>query len=237
MLVLATLTIVCILTYSFEIVFGLAGTVMMLPIMSLWYDTKTLVIYSVVPQVLVAAIGLARSPKTVESGFILKMLGFAVVGSVAGLYLFYLFPNEVFRMLLAAAITAAGTYLVLTPHRLRINRVVARLLDFLGGVSQGLFGISGPIAMTRLLATFDNKTLVRNYALAFFLPLNLFRAGAYAVEGIYTDEILQMMAFSAPFLAVALWFANRLHFHVREAHFRRVVAWFILLGGLTLFYR
>jgi hypothetical protein len=57
------------------------------------------------------------------------------------------------------------------------------------------------------------------------------------VEGIYTDEILQMMAFSAPFLAVALWFANRLHFHVREAHFRRVVAWFILLGGLTLFYR
>jgi uncharacterized membrane protein YfcA len=205
--------------------------------MTLWYDSKTLVIYSVLPQILVATIGLVRSPKTVKADFIVKMLAFAVVGSFAGLYLFYLFPNELFQLLLAAAITAAGVYLVLTPHRLRLNNYTTRTLDFLGGVSQGLFGISGPIAMTRLLATFDNKTLVRNYALAFFLPLNLFRAGGYAVEGIYTDEILQMMAFSAPFLAVTLWYANRLHFHVREAHFRKVVAWFILVGGLTLFYR
>lgn len=236
-MILIFLTLVCALTYTFEIVFGLAGTVMMLPVMSLWYDTKTLVIYSVLPQILVAVIGLVRSPKTVRADFIIKMLLFAVVGSVAGLYLFYLLPNEVFQVLLAAAITAAGIYLIIAPRHLRINHTVARLLDFLGGVGQGLFGISGPIAMTRLLATFDNKTLVRNYALAFFLPLNLFRAGAYAVEGTYTDEILLMMAFSAPFLAVTLWFANRLHFHVREAHFRRVVAWFILFGGLTLFYR
>jgi uncharacterized membrane protein YfcA len=237
MLALVTLTVVAALTYTFEIVFGLAGTVMMLPIMSLWYDSKTLVIYSVLPQILVATIGLVRSPKNVRAEFIAKMLAFALVGSLAGLYLFYLFPNELFQVLLAAAITAAGVYLVLTPHRLHLNNYTARTLDFLGGVSQGLFGISGPIAMTRLLATFDNKTLVRNYALAFFLPLNLFRAGAYATEGTFTDEVLEMMAFSAPFLAVTLWYANRLHFHVREAHFRKVVAWFILLGGLTLFYR
>jgi uncharacterized membrane protein YfcA len=237
MLPLVALTIVCVFTYAFEIIFGLAGTVMMLPVMSLWYDSKTLVIYSVLPQILVAVIGLVRSPRTVEAGFILRMLAFAVVGAVAGLYLFYLFPDNVFRLLLATAITAAGVYLVVTPHHLRLSNYTARTLDFLGGVSQGLFGISGPIAMTRLLATFDNKTQVRNYALAFFLPLNLFRAGGYAVEGIYTDEILQMMAFSAPFLAVTLWYANRLHFHVREAHFRKVVAWFILIGGLSLFYR
>jgi uncharacterized membrane protein YfcA len=237
MLALAILTLVCAVTYTFEIVFGLAGTVMMLPILSLWYDSKTLVIYSVLPQILVAAIGLARSPKTVKRDFLLRMLGVAVVGAFAGLYLFYLFPSGLFRVLLAAAITAFGLYLVIAPHRMKLSTPAARLLDFLGGVSQGLFGISGPIAMTRLLATFDNKTLVRNYALAFFLPLNSFRALGYAVEGTYTLEIAEMMLVSAPFLAATLWFANRLHFHVREAHFRRVVAWFILIGGLSLFYR
>jgi uncharacterized membrane protein YfcA len=46
-----------------------------------------------------------------------------------------------------------------------------------------------------------------------------------------------MMAISAPFLAVTLWFSNQLHLHINERVFRRVVAWMILIGGLSLFYR
>ena len=46
-----------------------------------------------------------------------------------------------------------------------------------------------------------------------------------------------MMLVSAPFLVVALWFSNLLHFKVNERVFRRVVAWIILLGGCTLFFR
>lgn len=236
-LALVILTIVCVLTYSFEIVFGLAGTVLMLPVLSMLYDTKTLVIYSVLPQILVASIGLAASPRTVRKEVLLPMLGVAVLGALAGLYLFFLFPGDVFRVLLAAAITAVGLYLVAAPQRVQLQPATARTLDLAAGVSQGLFGISGPIAMTRLLATFDSKTVVRNYALAFFLPLNITRAAGYIPRQAYTAEILEMMLVSAPFLVIALWYANRLHFRVRESHFRRVVAWLILLGGLTLFYR
>jgi len=234
---LVVLTIVCALTYSFEIIFGLAGTVMMLPLLVWFYDSKTLVIYSVLPQILVAGIGLARSPKTVEWRFVAGMMAFAASGALAGLALFHFLPLDLFRQLLATMITLAGVYLVAAPHRLRLHPITARVLDTLGGVSQGLFGISGPIAMTRLLATFDNKTVVRNYAFAFFLPLNSVRALGYVVQQAYTARIVEMMLFSAPFLVLTLWFANRLHFHVREAHFRRVVAWFVLLGGLSLFYR
>ena len=66
---LALLTLVCVLTYTFEIVFGLAGTILMLPLplLSHLYPPKTLVIYSVVPQILVAAIGLVRSPKKADA--------------------------------------------------------------------------------------------------------------------------------------------------------------------------
>ena len=54
MLPLALLTLVCVVTYTFEIVFGIAGTIMMLALMSFFYDARTLVIYSVLPQILVA---------------------------------------------------------------------------------------------------------------------------------------------------------------------------------------
>src|SRR3989344_271509 len=234
---LALLTLVCVLTYSFEILFGLSGTILMLPLLSFLYDTKTLVIYSVLPQILVAVIGLARSPKKVNREFMAGMLFFAGMGAVAGFALFYYFSASVFQVLLASAITAAGLFLVVSPHRAKFNPVGMRIMDTIAGTSQALFGISGPIAMTRLLATFHEKNTVRHYAFAFFLAMNGLRAIEYSFHGTYTGEILGMMAFSAPFLAVTLWFSNQLHLHINEQVFRKVVAWMILLGGLSLFYR
>jgi uncharacterized membrane protein YfcA len=93
------------------------------------------------------------------------------------------------------------------------------------------------VAMTRMLATFPDKTTVRNYALAFFLALNLFRVAGYVLNGTFTPDILQMMLVSGPFIAVALWFSNHLHFRVNERRFRQVVAWVILAGGVSLFFR
>ncbi|MHB8741670.1 MAG: TSUP family transporter [Sulfuricaulis sp.] len=237
MTILALLTLVCVLTYSFEIVFGLAGTILMLPLLSLLYGVKTLVIYSVLPQILVAAIGLIRSPKKIDWRFMIGMLSFAGLGAIAGFILFYYFSASVFQLLLASAITAAGIFLVIAPHRARFGPKGLRVLDTLAGTSQALFGISGPIAMTRLLATFHDKNTVRHYAFGFFLAMNSLRAIEYLFHGSYTREILWMMVVSGPFLLIALWFSNQLHWHINERIFRRVVSWVILLGGLSLFYR
>jgi uncharacterized membrane protein YfcA len=228
------LTLVCVATYTFEIVFGLAGTIIMVTIMSYLIEPQTLVVYSALPQILVAVIGLVRTPGHLSFNTLGTMLMYASFGAIVGLWLFFYFSADVFRMLLASAITLFGAYLVLSPGRMEFNIWLRRLLDTLSGVSQGLFGISGPIAMTRLLATFDNKTMVRNHALAFFLSMNLFRVGGYILNGTFTAAIQEAMLWSAPVLAVSLWFANHLHFKVNEIWFRRVVAWAILVGGLSM---
>jgi uncharacterized membrane protein YfcA len=234
---LILLTLVCILTYTFEIVFGLAGTILLLTALTWAYDAKTLVIYSTLPQILVGTIGLARSPRTVQLPVLAGMLAFATLGAAAGLYLFYRAPLALFQLLLAGMITLSGLWMVLAPGRLELAPGQARALDVLAGLSQALFGVSGPVAMTRLLATFRDKTTVRNYALAFFLALNLIRAAGYLLNGTFTAAIAHMMLVSGPFIAVALWFGNHLHFRVNEARFRQVVAWVILFGGLSLFFR
>lgn len=234
---LILLTVVCCLTYTFEIVFGLAGTVLLLTALTWLYDAKTLVIYSSLPQILVALIGLARSPRTVRLPVIARMLGFAALGGLVGLYLFYRAPRELFQALLATMITFSGLWLVLAPGKQTLSPVAGRLLDTVGGASQALFGISGPITMTRMLATFPDKTTVRNYALSFFLAMNMFRVTGYILHGTYTPVIVDMMLKTGPFIALTLWFSNQLHFHVNESRFRQVVAWVILVGGVSLFFR
>jgi len=232
---LVLLTLVCALTYTFEIVFGLAGTIMMLMVMTFFYDAKLLVIYSLMPQIVVAFIGLYRSPRTVDLRTWLGMVGFASIGGVAGLAVFHLFPGDGFQYLLAGIITLTGLYLVLSPKQFVVSPVLGRGLDVLGGISQGLVGISGPIVMTRLLGTYRDKTLVRNYALAFYLTLNSVRLLGYAVSGSITKQIMQMMILSGPVLLAVLWNTNHLHFRVNEAQFRKVVSWVILFGGISLF--
>ncbi len=227
-------TLVCSLTYSFEIIFGLAGTILMLATLTLFYSAKTLVVYSVLPQILVGTIGLARSPRTVRIGFLSGMLAFASLGGAIGLFLFYRVPASVFHYLLATLITLAGLHLVMGPRRLRLRPAGGRILDTLAGTSQALFGISGPIAMTRLLATFGDKTIVRNYALAFFLALNILRATGYLLTHTITPQIGRLMLYSGPFVATALWFSNHLHFRVNETLFRRGAAWIILASGLSM---
>ncbi len=234
MLLLALLTVVCVITYIFEIVFGLAGTILMLVIMNYFMDAKTLVIFSVLPQILVAVIGLWRAPRNINPAEFGKMVVFASVGAVLGLYLFSRFSLELFRTALAVAILAFGAFLVITPQRIRMPAPVQRLLDVAAGTSQALFGISGPIAMTRLLSTYDDKLLIRNYALAFFLATNVIRTGSYLVNGAFTPDILDMMAVSAPFLIVALWSTSHWHAKVNNLWFRRVVSWAILLGGVMM---
>jgi len=230
------LTVVCVLTYAFEITFGLAGTIMMLAVMSYFIDAKVLVIYSILPQILVATIGLSRSPKTVDIKVLFGMVLMAALGSLLGFYIFNLIPSEPFRMLLAVVITFFGAYLVIAPGKFKISGVLAKVLDFIAGISQALFGISGPIAMTRLMATHTDKLVIRNYALAFFLSLNIFRGIGYTVTGAISAPIVEMMLISAPVLALSLWYSNHLHFKVRDEHFKKVVAWIILFGGLSLFF-
>ena len=230
------LTLVCMLTYTFEIVFGLAGTIMMLMIMTYFIDAKVLVVYSVLPQILAAFIGLYRSPRTVELKNWLGMVAFALVGAFAGITVFYYFPGEGFQYLLASVITFTGIYLVVSPKRFAITPNIGRALDLLGGASQGLVGISGPIVMTRLLGTYNDKTLVRNYALAFYLTLNIGRLAVYLYSGTISSEIQKMMAVSGPVLLGTLWFANHLHFKTNEVLFRKVVSWVILFGGISLYF-
>ena len=230
------LTLVCVFTYAIEITFGLAGTIIMLAVMSYFIDAKVLVIYSILPQILVAVIGLSRSPKTVRLDVLAGMVGVAAFGSLLGFYVFNRIPIDTFRALLAVVITLFGVYLVIAPGKLKINGVFARLLDFVSGISQALFGISGPIAMTRLMATHTDKLVIRNYALAFFLSMNVFRGVGYAINGSVTEAIIEMMLISAPFLALSLWYSNHLHFKVADEHFKKVVAWIILFGGISLFW-
>lgn len=231
---LVLLTVTCALTYSFEIVFGLGGTLMMFPLLTPVFGAKVLVMYSSLPQILVGAIGLARSPGGVRPRVLVPMLAFAALGGLLGTLIFRRVPLALFQTLLACMMIASGLRLARAPHPRRLSPVAEHGLDTLAGASQVLFGVSGPIAMTRLASTFGDRLAIRNHAFAFFLAVNILRLSSYVVQGSITRQIGVMMLVSAPVLAVILVFSGTLHRRISDLHFRRVLSWVVTAGGLSL---
>jgi uncharacterized membrane protein YfcA len=229
---IAILIAVCSLTYSFEIVFGLAGTILMLPILSFFYDSKTLVIYSILPQLLVAGIALSKSIQKTDFRELLEMMLFAVFGGILGGFVFVHIPHDVFKRLLAAVIILAGIFMITSP-RFRIGKIGRHALSFSAGISHALFGICGPIVMTRLLGTFDDKTVIRNTALMFFVSINFVRGGFYLLNRSITPELWRMFFYSVLILVPVLFFADKLHFKLNDSVFKKTVSWIILFSGFV----
>ncbi len=230
---LTILTLVCALTYSFEITFGLAGTILMLPILSFFFPAKTLVIYSLLPQIIVSAIAISRSYKKVHLKTLGTMTIFAAAGVVIGSLLFKGISTDTLQLLLAIIITLTGLFLIIAPS-FKIKKQALFFVDMGGGFSHALFGISGPIVMTRLLGTFKDKTRIRNNALAFYLGINLIRGVNYLINNSITPQIFKMFYSSAPFLIIILFFADKLHFKINDQIFKKAAAWIILGSGLVL---
>ena len=229
------LIITCSLTYSFEIIFGLAGTIIMMPILGFAFESKTLVIYSLLPQMLVTTIALSKSYRKIKIKEWAIMMVSATIGAILGSYLFGSIPNDIFKRILAAIIVLSGIYMVISPG-FKAGIKTRRVMDLCAGLSHSLFGISGPIVMTRLLGTFEDKTLIRNGALLFFFSLNIIRAVNYQINNLITPEIWKMFAVSAPFLFAVLFFAEKLHFKISDQKFKKVVSWVILLSGAIYFF-
>lgn len=227
------LVIVCSLTYSFEIIFGLAGTIMMLPVLGFFFESKTLVIYSILPQLLVGGIALLKSFDKLNIKALVTILAPAAAGGILGGYFFINIPLDIFKYLLSAIIIMAGIFMIITPA-ITIGKPLRHIMDFSAGLCHVLFSISGPIVMTRLLATFEDKTVIRNLSLGVFFSLNLIRVVNYAIHDSITPQIRQMFLVSAPVLIPILFFADRLHFKLNDTAFKKSVAWIIFLADVFI---
>ncbi len=229
------LVVVSCCTYSFEIMFGLAGTILLLPLLSPFFEVKDLIVYSVLPQILVATIALFNSPKVIDWKFFVRMVAAGFAGALVGFFFFQNLPKQNFQLLLAVFITAAGIYSLAFPRGFRLKSYLFPLFDIFSGFSHALFGISGPIVMTRLMSSVEEKTTIRNYALAFFCSFSLIRFAWYLFSQQVTAEISHMMLGTAPFLLVVLFFGNRLHFRIPDLFFKRIAAILIIVSGVLLF--
>lgn len=230
---ISILIFVCSITYSIQMIFGIGGTILMIPALSFFFDVKTLIIYSILPQILVAGIALIKSHKQIDRKELLRMFIVVSCGVIIGSIFFKKIPYSYYHILLALIIITAGLFMIFSPE-FKIGKKRKWLLDFLSGFFHSVFAISGPIIMTRLMATYRNKTKIRNSACAFYIGVNIFRGFNYTIHHSINFKIWKMILVSSPFLLVVFVFADKLHYKIKDEVFKKYLAWIILISGVFL---
>ena len=106
-----------------------------------------------------------------------------------------------------------------------------------GGLVGALFGTGGPFYVIYLKTRGLNKTQFRASIASIFLIDGGARIVGYASSGLYTPQVLGLVAMLFPVLLVGMYTGHHLHIKIDQKQFNLVISIMLLFSGLLLIYK
>ncbi|OQY27911.1 MAG: hypothetical protein B6244_09175 [Candidatus Cloacimonetes bacterium 4572_55] len=236
------LPIVALAAYFLKGATGFGPALLIIPIGSLLIGSKSAIIVSAMLDVVAGGYLLYLDPIRSGRRFWLYIAAPMVLGALIGSAFLEKLPDQIFTPLLGVIIFCIGIWLIFFRHRkatLLQTRLPSRgsALDcgvgLLAGISDGLFGISGPIIVFYLGHRFV-KRLFRQMMIAIFLMTAAARTTAYTLTGIIDLRLLTICLISIPALFLGIYLGNRLFFKLSEIWFSRVAGALLMAIAIRL---
>jgi hypothetical protein len=191
-------------------------------------------------------IGLVNAPQLVVPAWsaarwrdIGPMSAAAVIGTPIGLAFLAEVPPDVARRVIGAMVTlCALAMLAGVAYRGRRTMVRNTAIGLVAGLAHGSTGIGGPPMVLYLLGS-DDRSAAENRAgiIILFLFIQLAAAPAALAAGLVTWTIVWTSLFLLPVYAAATWAGARWFDRAREALYRRVTLWLLLVMGTVALIR
>lgn len=107
----------------------------------------------------------------------------------------------------------------------------------LGGIVGALFGTGGPFYVIYLKLRGLDKSQFRASIVLIFLVDGGLRIIGYALNGLYTINVILMLLILLPVLILAMLVGNHLHIKLNQLYFNRLISGLLLISGLMLLYK
>jgi len=230
--------IVGIITLAFlgEAMFGFAGGLIAVPLVSLLLGVKEAVILVLIFQVLMGLL-LIRCYRDIAWKAV-RQLGLGlVVGSVVGTVSLVMVEESILRLILAAFIFL---YLAKTfffndlSFKKGSGGVLGGVAGALGGLFHGMIGTGGPPFVMFLSELKLEKIAFRATLILLLFACNVLRVIAYGSMGLFTGPILEASLPALPFFAVALVAGHRIHHLISEKVYRYSVYTLLFVAAVSL---
>ncbi len=125
-------------------------------------------------------------------------------------------------------------YQSLSSPALRHSRCFATLCGLLGGLMGTLFGTGGPFYVIYLNLRDLDKSIFRATFAANFLIDGGIRLTAYALMGLWSQQLATSVVAALPIIGAGLYLGGRIHTGLSRMAFVRFISLLLLGSGVTL---
>lgn len=213
---------------------GFGFALVLVPLLSLFWDVKAAVVLTVMLGPFAAAPVLAPVRRHARRPVVLGLLVGGFIGSPAGAALLVLADPDVLRVAVAL-IVLLSTVILLRGFVIREPRRPLAAAVVVGAVSGALRSATSmggpPVTLYLLGLRYDPRAFVATSTASYLLS-SIYTVGLYAVAGKVTGSLLGMGAAAVPAMAAGAFLGGWIRARLSEPRFRFVAI--ALMGGTSL---
>ncbi len=117
------------------------------------------------------------------------------------------------------------------------SRLWAILAGSCGGLVGALFGTGGPFYVVYLKMRQLDKSAFRATIATVFLIDGGTRMTGYALTGLFTGQVLTLVAILFPVLLLAMYTGHHIHIKINQQRFNQIISLLLLFSGTMLIYK
>ena len=233
MLLLLLASLIVLLAATAQTMTGFGFALVLVPLLALLYDPKTVVMVSMSLGLFCKLPLLVQSWRQVEPLRIVPLCLSAVLGTVVGTRLLLWVDGDALRLGIGFVVVVLATLLMLERgHPVRWEGAAELAAGLISGTLNGSTSMGGPPVVLLGVNQAWKKESFRANLLAFFVVTNSSSLALLLAAGALTPAILQLDAVLIPATVVGLVLGNALFKAIPTDRFRRLVVLLVIATGL-----
>ena len=219
------------LGFFVESVIGFGGGLIAYSILGFFVEIKTMVLSGLYIGTCASFYIIFTDPKSFDKKVFFSILPFALVGTVCGVLFFSKVSSEILKLVFGALLFFLAAKIVFF-DKFSLPKFLKNKLIFIGGISQGCFGIGGPFWVSALKNDFKNKSALRATMAVCFASFNLVRVVQLSIQGDLVPSFFAEIWWAILPVFICIKLGHHVHLKIDENLFKRMIALMVGLSGI-----
>jgi uncharacterized membrane protein YfcA len=215
---------------------GFGGALICVPLLALLFDLKFVIPAEAVMEVVLSALLLRSVYRQISWKELIPVVFGAAVGTLLGVYFLHSFANQLLKKSLGVVVVFFGLLMLFSRQKdtKPLHSAFGSIAGLIGGALGGMLGTSGPVFVTYLTYQLHEKTVLRATLIGLFSFDFGWRVATFAVTGLLTEEVGQILLYSGPGLILGTLLGSIVQKRISSRRFGQVTLLIILISGLAL---
>jgi uncharacterized membrane protein YfcA len=219
------------LGFFVESIVGFGGGLIAYAILGFFIDLKIMILAGLYIGTLSSTYIAYTDFKSFDKKIFKSLIPLCLAGTIFGVFIFSKFSSQNLSLIFGILLILLAVKNIFF-DKFTFPKIFKQKLLFIGGMSQGAFGIGGPFVANALKDDFKNKSTFRTTLAVFFVVFNLVRFVQLSLQGEIKPEFFAEIWWTVIPVFLAIQLGYRVHLKISEDVFKKLIGLMTILAGV-----